>query len=176
MMTPSKLEPQLNSLSLDIDDSKPATSRRMSLNTNNTPVIKRKTFSVSWRESSFENEFWFEFAFLVVQKTLRKTLSTSSATLGGSLSALSAARVHLRVSYDSTTHVLTLFVIQSSKLVQSEKQKLFNKVQFQTTLECGQNKIPTYKTNFLNNSDLIDIKETFYFPNIAQGIPRILLS
>lgn len=98
---------------------------------------------------------------------LRKTLSASTASINSP--AFSLGRVYLRVHYDPVTHVLSVNIIQSNKLQHSERQKSFPRVQFHLSLSMhGDVKSTVYKTRSQSNSDLIDIKESFYFPNIDK--------
>lgn len=77
-------------------------------------------------------------------------------------------RVCMRVLYDSNTHVLTVAIIQSNKVLSAEKQKLFNKIQFHITL-ANKEKSPKYKTTTKEYSDFINFNESFYFPNIDKS-------
>jgi hypothetical protein len=49
------------------------------------------------------------------------------------------------------------------------EKNFFPKIQFHLSIENGEYKSICHKTNFFTNSDIIDIKETFYYPNIPQG-------
>lgn len=95
-------------------------------------------------------------------------MSASTASLSSSTS-YTLGRIYLRVSYDPVTHVLSVTVIQSNKLQRSDRQKLFPRVQFHLSLVNGENRSVVYKTNSVANLDLIDIKESFYFPNVEQS-------
>ena len=98
---------------------------------------------------------------------MQKALSASSTSLS-SMPAFSFGRVYLRIYYDSITHVLSVTIIQSNKLQHSERQKLYPRVQFHLSLKNGDFKSNVYKTSSHHNLDLIDIKESFYYPNIDQ--------
>lgn len=100
---------------------------------------------------------------------LRKALSASQATINNQQQFASLGRVYLRVFYDTVTHVLAITVIQSNKLQRSERQKLYPRIRFNLFLYNGETQSNVYKTHFQSNLDLIDIKETFYFPNIVQS-------
>lgn len=89
--------------------------------------------------------------------------------------SMNGSRVYMRVLYDSNTHVLTVAIIQTNKLlksqVQDQKQKqLFttNKIQFHLSL-VNKEKSPKYKTSIKEFAELIDFNETFYFPNIQKS-------
>ena len=87
---------------------------------------------------------------------------------------MTGARVYLRVLYDSNTHVLTVSIIQTNKLVKnqpndSKQKQLFgsNKIQFHLSL-LNKDKSPKYKSSVKEFAELIDLNETFYFPNIQK--------
>ena len=79
-----------------------------------------------------------------------------------------SGRICLRVLYDSNTHVLTVSLIQSNKLLSAEKAKLFSKVQFQINL-ANKEKAPRYKSTTKEYNEIINYNENFYFPNIEKG-------
>ncbi len=102
------------------------------------------------------------------QMVLRKALSASQTTMD-QLLLPSMARVYMRVSYDTVTHVVSVLLIQSNKLQHSERQKLYPRIQFGVFICNGEMQSTLYKTQVQSNLDLIDIKETFYFPNVDQS-------
>lgn len=77
-------------------------------------------------------------------------------------------KVCLRILYDSNTHVLTVNIIQSNKLLPAEKSRLFSKVQFHVTIPT-KDKAAKYKTTIKPYLDILDYNENFYFPNIEKG-------
>jgi hypothetical protein len=79
-------------------------------------------------------------------------------------------KVHLRVLYDLNTHVLTVTIIQSNKVLPNEKT--YNKVQFGLTL-LNKEKAPKYKTTTKEYTEYMDYNESFYFPNVEKGIYRV---
>lgn len=106
--------------------------------------------------------------FVFLKKSLSKEYSINDSSSHLSLTNNNAGRICMRVLYDSNTHVLTISLIQSNKLLGSDKIKLFSKVQFQITL-TNREKAPKYKTTTKEYNEILNFNENFYFPNIEKG-------
>jgi hypothetical protein len=88
---------------------------------------------------------------------------------------MSLGRICVRVLYDSNTHVLTVVLIQSNRILVDEKLlKLYPKILFYITVK-NQEKCPRYKSSTKPYSDIITFNESFYFPNINESKLRFIL-
>ncbi|RNA43653.1 synaptotagmin-16 isoform X4 [Brachionus plicatilis] len=114
-----------------------APSLRESFSASNTPLIVRR---LTKQASIFDNSY---------------------------LSVNPSGRVCLRLYWDKNTHVLTVTIIQSNKILFSEKPKSVSKIQFHVTL-LNQEKAPKYKTSTKEYSEILNFDENFYFPNIEK--------
>lgn len=108
----------------------------------------------------------------VIKRSLSKEYSITESTTASSSSSMlgntNAGRICMRVLYDCNTHVLTVSLIQSNKLLSVEKSKLFSKIQLQITL-TNKEKAPRYKSTTKEYYEIINFNENFYFPNVEKG-------
>ena len=78
-------------------------------------------------------------------------------------------KICMRVLYDSNTHVLTVAIIQSNRVLPVERHKQYSKILFHLTLHNTKHKPPKYKTSTKEYFDYINFNESFYFPNIDKS-------
>ncbi|CAF0839375.1 unnamed protein product [Brachionus calyciflorus] len=140
---------------IELDDSSIGISSASSSPKSNPKILKT---APSFRES---------FSASNTPLIVRRLTKQSSIFDSSFLSVNPSGRICLRFIWDKNTHVLTVTIIQSNKILMSEKPKIGSKIQFHVTL-LNKDKSPKYKTTTKEYNDIINFDENFYFPNIEK--------